>query len=341
MIKRICYGPNKSGEQAITKAVEVEMYHNNGSSKTLRFGILVYNSGTSSITIEKRYVHTVTDSVDKYSQSDKVSKCAILERDFANRDYKIETVTIGAKSYGFALAVDVPKEKLICARMRLTLKSGTAFYVRTVVCSTSTSAKDAWTNANESPANQDVKNGQFSGIVEYRDKFVDVELEEYGDYFEIFNTGSSYGIDPTKPISEVSIPVEFYKPLFKKNNSKPVFDGNYGVAYKLGFSYPGKKGGYLKITPHQEMLTDKNGEKYAANLYAKVVIKDPNYLNEWYVTEILQADEKTGVFLGEGAWFYRLPISEDGSKREGRDMQIILPGGNFGVLKIEYVEKAK
>ena len=252
----------------------------------------------------------------------KVKNNTEIETVFANFDgfQQDEKISVGANGYAIIyLSSIVNAQSSINARMRIrTLRTGGKCFYGRFVCfrpnsdNTTPTAKELWEATNSKyPAGA---NGQFTGIVDYLDKAVDVTVNNEGDYFTLFNTENSANGGKDS--------VEFDGVIYHKPNGKNVFAGNYGVVYKVKLRHPKKSGYKLKITPHSD-----NPENLAFSL-VKYLDGDSSYEAFDNGIPLTRKDK-------DSPWSNTYDITLSNSAYD--EFDLILPAANCGVIHCEYV----
>lgn len=312
-------------ELLLPESIELAAYHNNYSAGKLFFGFVVHNSTSSTVRISIKSYEKISlpGSTTAETMKIKVKNNAEIETVFANFDgfQQDEKISVGANGYAIIyLSSIVNAQNSINTRMRIrTLRTdGECFYGR-FVCfrpnsdNTTPMAKELWEATNAKyPAGAD---GQFTGIVNYLDKAVDVTVNNEGDYFTLFNT-ESYA-DGGKNSTE------FDGVIYHKPNGKNIFAGNYGVIYKVTLRHPKNSGYKLKITPYSA-----NSGNLAFSL---VKCLDGDYSYEAFNngTPLTRKDANS-------AWSdsYFIPLSNTAYD----EFDLILPAANCGVIHCEYIK---
>lgn len=320
-----------SRELLLPEIIELAAYHNNYSVGKLLFGFIVHNvtSSTVKIAIKSHEKISLPGSTAAETMKIKVKNNAEIETVFANYEgfQQDEKISVGANGYAIIYLSSVVNAKCsINARMRIrTLRiDGECFYGR-FICfrpnsdNTIPTAKELWEATNSKyPAGEA---GQFTGIVNYLDKAVDVTVNSEGDYFTLFNTEDF--------VKGGENSVEFDGVIYHKPNGKKVFAGNYGVVYKVKLRHPKKSGYKLKITPYSG---DSNHPDNPGNLAFTLVKRfDGDYIYEAFNNGIpLTRKDENNPWSNS----YYVPLSNSAYD----EFNLILPAANCGVIHCEYVK---
>lgn len=315
-----------SSELLLPEIIELAAYHNNYSAGKLFFGFIVHNSTSSTVRISIKSHEKISLPANNGNTAEtmkiKVKNNTEIETVFANFDgfQQDEKISVGANGYAIIyLSSIVNAQSSINARMRIrTLRTGGKCFYGRFVCfrpnsdNTTPTAKELWEATNSKyPAGA---NGQFTGIVDYLDKAVDVTVNNEGDYFTLFNTENSANGGKDS--------VEFDGVIYHKPNGKNVFAGNYGVVYKVKLRHPKKSGYKLKITPHSD-----NPENLAFSL-VKYLDGDSSYEAFDNGIPLTRKDK-------DSPWSNTYDITLSNSAYD--EFDLILPAANCGVIHCEYV----
>ena len=316
-----------SSELLLPEIIELAAYHNNYSAGKLFFGFIVHNSTSSTVGISIKSHEKISLPANNGNTAEtmkiKVKNNTEIETVFANFDgfQQDEKISVGANGYAIIyLSSIVNAQSSINARMRIrTLRTGGKCFYGRFVCfrpnsdNTTPTAKELWEATNSKyPAGA---NGQFTGIVDYLDKAVDVTVNNEGDYFTLFNTENSANGGKDS--------VEFDGVIYHKPNGKNVFAGNYGVVYKVKLRHPKKSGYKLKITPHSD-----NPENLAFSL-VKYLDGDSRYEAFDNGIPLTRKDKD------DSPWSNTYDITLSNSAYD--EFDLILPAANCGVIHCEYV----
>lgn len=326
-------------ELLLPELVELEAYHNNCSAGPLVFGFLVHNVTNSSVRVDVKSYDIVTpiSGSPEEIMKNKVKNNVKVETVFANYEgfKQNEKISVAANEYALIYTSSVIKaQNSINARMRIRtlVGDGQCFYGRFVCFRPNTdgtlpNAKTLWELTNSKyPAGAE---GQFTGIVNYLDKAVDVTVSNEGDYFTLFNTA--------KYAANGENSTEFEGVIYHKPKGKRIFAGNYGVVYKVMLRHPRKSGYKLEIIPYDADNQDFN---FAFSLVKRL---DGDDVYEAFNGGIPLTRESNSTSFNGGtresnstSWSgsYDVPLSSASYD----EFDLILPAANCGVIMCKYVK---
>ncbi len=270
------------------------MYHNNQSGSSMIFGFVVYNEGTSDVTVKnERYTVRTAPSVDANSAGGKLDMSTVLESEFLNNKVSTTTTTIPANSKKFIMSCTLPTKTLVIGRAYVKT-SGNKCKIR-AVCGSSTNAaslvNNFWTTTETNCAS-----GQFSGVVNYSQKKHNVDYNSIKS-FKLFSVANNT--------------TEFSNTIYAKTGGKSYFAGNYATIYSITFNNIANK--TLTITPSwYNSVSNPYGPTTA-----RLVLQNPNLstASSWFTTTRLN---------GSGSW--STPLGSSNSTT----LQFLLPGANCG-----------
>lgn len=199
--------------------LDFELYHHNEYGVEKKFGIVVQNDNSTSVTLtlHNRAINTVKG--DQRKQQDMT---AVLMVNYFNS--AATTITIPAKSSRFVLEANVPTANLVYGKLSMTSNKGNV-YVRVVYGDKSKAADYYFTLDKQVTAQPDF----FSGQVNYIQKNATVDANSVKTFVLGEWPPKINGSDDRPFINHD----EYEKVLSHKDGGNKVLGGNYGVIYQV------------------------------------------------------------------------------------------------------------
>lgn len=330
------------------KIIDFEFYHYNNASKketdkNIQVGILVKNTNEFmpvkisifGFACDTMRIPKTEDSIKfqnealRIKEDEKIKSimCATMQYEFfssVKSDIEqAQTIILKPNETKFLLNVELPFFHRANGRIRIKCDSNDIM-ARFVSSPIGEEPEIIWKNSEDDIGK--CSKGQFCGIVDYTEIEVNVKDMEVGEYVLLGNYDRRRST--RKYLKERSFPRiyneknifypedynEYPEPLYRKEDGKKMFFGNFGVVYNIKFD---KKS-------NSKFIVYPFGHNVA--MYSDIVI----YKDNWFMTgEIEKKDDST-----EYNSYINLTKTDEGFK-------FVLPGGNCGGIKFKMIEKKK
>lgn len=333
------YENNKEHSIPVNKLIDFEFYHYNSTVKDyikniINIGVIVKNENSEKpaqltiygSTYDIMKIPKTEDSKEfenealriKEDEKRKSIMCADMQMNFLNNvkkepEYE-RVINLEPGEIKFIMNVELPYYSRINGRIRMKCDSENVF-ARVVSAKYEEDIHTTWENSTDDVGKS--SKGQFCGIVDYTEIDVNIKNMENGEYILIGNYDRRKKDNINYPDSYEKNEVfysnqynEYPSPIYRKEDGKEYFFGNFGVVYNIKLENPESKVFKAYLFGHNV------GE------YSNIVLYD----NNWYTTgEIEKQNEFTSFNSG-----FILSQSEN-------EIKFVLPGGNCGGIKFKMI----